>query len=64
MALEACMIPLRAGRVAAFHPGASRPPPITAIVHILLMISRLSLPMIVPESVLAPEPPVERLLFC
>jgi hypothetical protein len=40
-------------RITAFNAGASPPPLTTAIVLILLMIYRLSLPMIVPESVLA-----------
>jgi hypothetical protein len=51
-------------RITALSPRVSPLPLASAIVLILLMISRLSLPMIVPESVLPPEPPVEGLLFC
>jgi hypothetical protein len=58
------MVSLGVRRITAFRPGASPLPLASAIVLILLMISRLSLPMIVPESVLAPELPVEHLLFC
>jgi hypothetical protein len=64
MARAACTISLPVPRITAFNPGASPPPLTTEIVLFLLMISRLSFSMIVPESLLTPEPPVERLLFC